>query len=216
MTFDLSSFADLLEELRLEPSAARSTGDLGSPGDWKLEAIQDGDTAYIKFPLIAEAAARRQDLGQGRREDALERGRRAAEAVRLARRHRPARRLRAPQGRLRLDRGRREREDPRRRDEPLPRDDRHREARAARPGRAAAEPRRPRSDRPAGRADGAPARHLDRRRPAGAQARRSISTRSSPAPTPPVKASLVVELYDYGTPLDLSCRRPTRSSTRRR
>ena len=29
-------------------------GDLGSPDDWKLEAIQDGDTAYIHFPLLAK------------------------------------------------------------------------------------------------------------------------------------------------------------------
>ena len=29
-------------------------GDLGSPEDWKLEVIQDGDTAYIHFPLLAK------------------------------------------------------------------------------------------------------------------------------------------------------------------
>ena len=28
--------------------------DLGSPEDWKLEAIQDGDVVYIRFPLIAK------------------------------------------------------------------------------------------------------------------------------------------------------------------
>ena len=42
-----------LEEPRLE-FGGTIKGDLGSPEDWKLEAIQDGDTAYINFPLLAK------------------------------------------------------------------------------------------------------------------------------------------------------------------
>ena len=53
MTFDLSSFADLLKSFG-SAFGGKVTGDLGSAGDWKLEAIQDGDTAYVKFPLIAD------------------------------------------------------------------------------------------------------------------------------------------------------------------
>ncbi len=53
LTVDLSSFAELLKGLG---SALGGTlkGDLGSPEDWKLEVIQDGDTAYIHFPLLAK------------------------------------------------------------------------------------------------------------------------------------------------------------------
>ena len=53
LTVDLSSFAELLKGLG---SAIGGTveGDLGSPEDWKLEVIQDGDTAYIHFPLLAK------------------------------------------------------------------------------------------------------------------------------------------------------------------
>ena len=32
----------------------RRKGDFGNPADWKLEVIQDGDTAYIRFPPIAK------------------------------------------------------------------------------------------------------------------------------------------------------------------
>ena len=53
MTFNLSSFADLLKSFG-SSLGGKMTGDLGSSGDWKLEAIQDGDTAYIKFPLVAD------------------------------------------------------------------------------------------------------------------------------------------------------------------
>ena len=53
MSFDLSSLADLLKSFG-SAFGGKSSGDLGSAGDWKLEAIQDGDTAYIKFPLIAD------------------------------------------------------------------------------------------------------------------------------------------------------------------
>ena len=70
MTFDLSSLAELFKSLG-SSFGGKVTGDLGDPADWKLEAIQDGDIAYIHFPLHRRAAARRQDMGQGRREGAL-------------------------------------------------------------------------------------------------------------------------------------------------
>lgn len=53
MTFDLSSFAELMKSFG-SSFGGTATGDFGSPEDWKLEAIQDGDTAYIRFPLIAK------------------------------------------------------------------------------------------------------------------------------------------------------------------
>ncbi len=53
LTFDLSSFAELFKSLG-SSLGGTVTGDLGSPEDWKLEAIQDGDTVYIRFPLIAK------------------------------------------------------------------------------------------------------------------------------------------------------------------
>ena len=53
MTFDLSSFAELFKGLG-SSLGGKVTGDLGTPSDWKLEAIQDGDTAYVHFPLIAK------------------------------------------------------------------------------------------------------------------------------------------------------------------
>jgi len=53
MTFDLSSLAELLKGFG-SSFGGTVTGDLGSPEDWKLEVIQDGDTAYIRFPLIAK------------------------------------------------------------------------------------------------------------------------------------------------------------------
>ena len=168
MSVDLSSFADLLKGFGTA-FGGKVTGDLGSAGDWKLEVIRDGDTAYLQVPTPRGPAACREDMDQGRREDALQRRRRAAAAVRLVRRHRPARRPRAAEGRLRLDHRRRQRQDPRRRDEPLPRDDRHGEARAARSGRPAPEPRQPRPDRQAGRRDGASGGRVGRRRSAGSQ-----------------------------------------------
>ena len=53
LTFDLSSLADVFKSVG---SAFGGTvkGDLGSASDWKLHAIQDGDTAYIQFPLLAK------------------------------------------------------------------------------------------------------------------------------------------------------------------
>jgi uncharacterized protein YidB (DUF937 family) len=53
MSIDLSSFADLLKSFGTA-FGGKMSGDLGSPGDWKLEAIQDGDTVYLAFPLIAD------------------------------------------------------------------------------------------------------------------------------------------------------------------
>jgi hypothetical protein len=53
LTFDLSSLAELFESLG-SGLGGTVTGDLGSPDDWQLEAIQDGDTAYIRFPLLAK------------------------------------------------------------------------------------------------------------------------------------------------------------------
>lgn len=53
LVVDLSSLADLLEGLG-SSFGGKVTGDLGSPEDWKLELIQDGDTAYIRFPLLAQ------------------------------------------------------------------------------------------------------------------------------------------------------------------
>jgi len=53
LTFDLSSIADLVKSFGAG-FGGTVTGDLGSPEDWKLEVIQDGDIAYIHFPLIAK------------------------------------------------------------------------------------------------------------------------------------------------------------------
>ncbi len=50
---DLSSLAELMKGLGAG-LGGQVQGDLGSPDDWKLEAIQDGDTAYIRFPLLAK------------------------------------------------------------------------------------------------------------------------------------------------------------------
>src|SRR4029077_6763614 len=48
-----SSFAELIKSMGSSLGGSVS-GDLGSPADWKLEVIQDGDTAYIQFPLLAK------------------------------------------------------------------------------------------------------------------------------------------------------------------
>jgi hypothetical protein len=53
LTVDLSSFAELFKSLGSSLGGTTS-GDLGSPADWKLDAIQDGKTAYIHFPLLAK------------------------------------------------------------------------------------------------------------------------------------------------------------------
>ena len=53
MTIDLSSLAELFKSLG-SSFGGTVTGDLGSSDDWKLEVIQDGDTAYVRFPLLAK------------------------------------------------------------------------------------------------------------------------------------------------------------------
>ncbi len=50
---DLSSVADIMKSLGGQ-FGGTMTGDLGSAEDWQLEAIQDGDTVYVNFPLIAK------------------------------------------------------------------------------------------------------------------------------------------------------------------
>ena len=53
MSVDLSSFAELMKGFA-SSLGGTVTGDLGSPEDWKLEVIQDGDVAYVHFPLLAK------------------------------------------------------------------------------------------------------------------------------------------------------------------
>ena len=53
LTADLSSLAELFKSIGAS-FGGTVKGDLGSPEDWKLEAIQDGDTVYIRFPLMAK------------------------------------------------------------------------------------------------------------------------------------------------------------------
>jgi hypothetical protein len=50
---DLSSLAELMKSIGGQ-FGGKMTGDLGGAGDWKLEAIRDGDTVYVNFPLIAK------------------------------------------------------------------------------------------------------------------------------------------------------------------
>ena len=52
VTVDLSSVAELLTSAG-SSLGGTTTGGLGSPADWKLDTIQDGQTAYIHFPLLA-------------------------------------------------------------------------------------------------------------------------------------------------------------------
>jgi hypothetical protein len=53
MSVDLSSLAELMKSFG-SGLGGTVTGDLGSPEDWKLEVIQDGDTAYVHFPPLAK------------------------------------------------------------------------------------------------------------------------------------------------------------------
>jgi hypothetical protein len=53
MSVDLSAVAELMRSFGASLGAT-VTGDLGSPEDWKLDVIQDGDTAYVHFPLLAK------------------------------------------------------------------------------------------------------------------------------------------------------------------
>jgi len=50
---DLSSLAELMEQVG-SSLGGTITGDVGDPSDWKLEAIQDGDVTYIHFPPLAK------------------------------------------------------------------------------------------------------------------------------------------------------------------
>ena len=53
MTVDLSAFAKLMQWLG-SSLGGKVTGDLGDPADWKLDAIQDGDVVYLRFPPMAK------------------------------------------------------------------------------------------------------------------------------------------------------------------
>ena len=53
MSVDLSSVAELMKGFA-SGFGGNLTGDFGNPEDWKLEVIQDGDTAYVHFPLLAK------------------------------------------------------------------------------------------------------------------------------------------------------------------
>jgi hypothetical protein len=53
LKIDLSSLAELMEQVG-SSLGGKVTGDLGTSSDWKLEAIQDGDVAYIHFPPLAK------------------------------------------------------------------------------------------------------------------------------------------------------------------
>ncbi len=53
MKVDLSAVSELMKSFG-SSMGGTVTGDLGSPDDWKIEVIQDGDVAYIHFPLLAK------------------------------------------------------------------------------------------------------------------------------------------------------------------
>lgn len=53
LSFDLSSLAETLKSLG-SAFGGQVKGDLGDPEDWKLQAIQDGDVAYVYFPLVVD------------------------------------------------------------------------------------------------------------------------------------------------------------------
>ena len=169
---------------RRSRASASSFGgtDEGRPGRSRgLEARGDpGRRRRLRvLPAHRRAAPRREEMGQGRREGALRGECGPARPVRLVRRHRPARRVRDAEGGLRLDRGARHGRDPRRRDEPLQGHDRRRQARAARPGGAAAEPRRPRRDGQGGGAERPFRSRSGSTATSGCESSRWTSTRSS-------------------------------------
>ena len=158
MSVDLSSVAELMKSFG-SSLGGTVTGDLGSPEDWKLEVIQDGDIAYVHFPLLAKQlpggktwlkgdakTLSSADAGQLKQFGSLA-GTDPRDVFGL---------LKAVSGSIEaVGHGR----DPRRRDEPLQGDDRHGEGREARSGGAAPDARRPRPVRP--RQD--PDRRVDRR-----------------------------------------------------
>ena len=170
MTFDLSSFAELFKSLG-SSLGGKVTGDLGTPSDWKLEAIQDGDTAYVHFPLIAEQLPPGKTWIKGDAKDLSQ-----ADAGQLSQFGSFAGTdprdvfglLKAVSGSIEAVGSEKVRGV----------ETSHYRATidtaklaTARSGRAAPEPRWHRPDRSAGGTDRAAARRLDRRRPAGAQAR---------------------------------------------
>ncbi len=53
MTIDLSSLAELMKQVG-SSLGGTVTGDLGDSSDWKLQAVMDGDVVYLQFPLIAK------------------------------------------------------------------------------------------------------------------------------------------------------------------
>lgn len=53
LSVDLSALAETLKSLG-SAFGGQMKGDLGDPEDWKLEVIRDGDVAYVSFPLMAE------------------------------------------------------------------------------------------------------------------------------------------------------------------
>ena len=53
LSFDLSSLVELFKSLG-QSFGGKVSGDMGSPSDWKLDAIKDGDLVYIHFPLMAD------------------------------------------------------------------------------------------------------------------------------------------------------------------
>ncbi len=53
MTIDLSSLAELMKQVG-SSLGGTVTGDLGDSSDWKLQALTDGDVVYLQFPLIAK------------------------------------------------------------------------------------------------------------------------------------------------------------------
>ncbi len=205
MSVDLSSVAELMKSFG-SSLGGTVTGDLGSPEDWKLEVIQDGDIAYVHFPLLAKQlpggktwlkgdakTLSSADAGQLKQFGSLA-GTDPRDVFGL---------LKAVSGSIEavgtdeirgvetshykatIDTAKLEKLVP---------------AGAARDASAAS------TRAPAGRARRDPARDLDRRRPASPQARRSIVDAEAAVGTPrrsAVKASLVVELYDYGKALEL-------------
>lgn len=53
VSVDLSSFVELTKQFG-SVLGGSATGDLGDSEDWKLDAIMDGDVVYLRFPLIAD------------------------------------------------------------------------------------------------------------------------------------------------------------------
>ena len=73
MTIDLSSLAELMQQVG-SSLGGKVSGDLGDPDDWKLEAIQDGDVVYLKFPLIAKELPDGKTWVKGNAEDLAKTG----------------------------------------------------------------------------------------------------------------------------------------------